>query len=144
MQGAFGSGLGRYVGGLVPDAAFRRDGSISPIDTSSWVAGVEQKISSRVSLAAYYSGVDAKETFDLETDGSYVGFGFPGASLSNNRRIQEVTGTGSHQFLKSADRGSGQFSVQVSWLKRDASSERNGLASASAILFFAQVRYNLP
>jgi hypothetical protein len=144
MQGAFGSGLGRYVGGLVPDAAFRRDASISTIDTSSWVAGVEQKVSSTLSLAAYYSGVDAKETFDLETDGRYIGFGFPGASLANNRRIQEVTGTGSHQFLKSADRGSGQFSVQVSWLKREPFSEVNGLASAGTILFFAQVRYNLP
>ena len=32
-QGAVGSGLGRYVGGLVPDVAFRSDGSISPIGT---------------------------------------------------------------------------------------------------------------
>ena len=43
-QGAFGSGLGRYIGGLVPDAAFRSDGSISLIDTTSWVAGVEQSL----------------------------------------------------------------------------------------------------
>ena len=28
MQTGFGSGFGRYIGGLVPDAAFRRDGSI--------------------------------------------------------------------------------------------------------------------
>jgi len=34
---AVGSGMGRYIGGLVPDAAFRSDGSISLIDTTSWV-----------------------------------------------------------------------------------------------------------
>ena len=48
MQSAFGSGLGRYIGGLVPDVAFRRDGSISTIGTTSWVGGVEQKISPQV------------------------------------------------------------------------------------------------
>ena len=92
MQSAFGSGFGRYIGGLVPDAAFRRDGSISTIGTTSWVGGVEQKISPRLSLGGYYSGVDTDANFDLDTDGSYIGFGFPGSSNSNNRRIQEITG----------------------------------------------------
>ena len=101
MQSAFGSGLGRYIGGLVPDAAFRRDGSISTIGTTSWVVGVEQRISPRLSLAGYYSGVDTDANFDLDTDGSHIGFGYPGASDSNNRTIQEVTGTGSYQFLRS-------------------------------------------
>ena len=144
MQSAFGSGLGRYIGGLVPDVAFRSDGSISTIGTTSWVGGVEQRISPRLSLAGYYSGVDTDDNFDLDTDGSYIGFGYPGASNSNNRRIQEVTGTGSYQFLKSPDRGSGQFNLQVSWLSEEPLSPGNGLASASAVMFFAQVRYNLP
>ena len=78
------------------------------------------------------------------TDGSSIGFGYPGASESNNRRIQQVTGTGSYQILRSTDRGSRQFNLQVSWLTRKPFSPGNGLASASAGLFFAQVRYNLP
>ena len=144
VQSAFGSGLGRYIGGLVPDVAFRSDGSISTIGTTSWVGGVEQRISPRLSLAGYYSGVDTDDNFGLDTDGSFIGFGYPGSSNSNNRRIQEVTGTGSYQFLKSPDRGSGQFNLQASWLRREPSSQGNGLASASAFMFFAQVRYNLP
>ena len=144
MQTGFGSGFGRYIGGLVPDAAFRRDGSITTIGTTSWVGGVEQKISSRLSLAGYHSGLDTNASFDLDTDGSYIGFGFPGSSNSNNRTIQEITGTASYQFVRSPDRGSGQFSLQASWLKRDASWQGTGLASARAFLFFAQVRYNLP
>ena len=141
---AFGSGLGRYVGGLVPDVVFRSDGSISPIGTTSWVGGVEQKVSDRVSLGAYYSGVNTDDNFYLDADSRYVGFGYPGASNSNNRKIQEVTGTGFYQFLRSPDRGSGQFSLQASWLTREPWSQGNGPASANAFMFFAQVRYNLP
>ena len=144
LQSALGSGLGRYVGGLVPDVAFRSDGSISTIGTTSWVGGVEQKVSDRVSLGGYYSGVSADDNFSLDAGGSYIGFGYPGASNSNNRRIQELTGTGFYQFLKSPDRGSGQLSLQMSWLTREPWSQGNGPASASAFMFFAQVRYNLP
>jgi hypothetical protein len=144
MQSAFGSGLGRYIGGLVPDVAFRHDGSISTIDTTSWVGGVEQRISPKLSLGGYYSGVIADDNFDKDTDGSYIGFGFPGASNASNHRIHEATGTASYQFLRSPDRGSGQFSLQMSWLAREPSSPGNGRASASALMFFAQVRYNLP
>ena len=144
MQTGFGSGFGRYIGGLVPDAAFRRDGSIRAIGTTSWLGGVEQKISSTLSLAGYYSGLDTDASFDLDTDGRYIGFGFPGSSNSNNRKIQEITGTTSYQFVRSPDRGSGQFSLQASWLERDPSWQGNGLPSAKAFLFFAQVRYNLP
>ena len=144
MQTGFGSGLGRYIGGLVPDVAFRRDGSIGAIGTTSWVGGVEQKVSPTVSLAGYYSGLDTDASFDLDTDGRYIGFGFPGSANSNNRRIQEITGTTSYQFVRSPDRGSGQFSLQVSWLERTPSSQGSGLPSAKSFLFFAQVRYNLP
>ena len=144
LQGGFGSGLGRYVGGLVPDAVFRSDGSISTIGTTSWVGGVEQKVSDRVSLGGYYSGVNSDDNFYSDDGGNYIGFGFPGASNSNNRTIVEVTGTGSYQFVKSPDRGSGQLSLQVSWLSREPWSQGNGPASANAVMFFAQVRYNLP
>ena len=128
----------------MPDVAFRRDGSISTIGTTSWVGGVEQTLSPRLSLGGYYSGVNTDDNFDLDTDGSYIGYGYPGSSNANNRRVQEVTGTGSYQFLKSTDRGSGQFNLQASWLRRESSSQGNGLASASAFMFLAQVRYNLP
>ena len=60
-QGAVGTGLGRYVGGLVPDVAFRSDGSISPIGTASWVVGVEHKMSPLAAMGAYYSGVSWQE-----------------------------------------------------------------------------------
>jgi hypothetical protein len=144
LQSAFGSGLGRYVGGLVPDVAFDSDGSIRTIGTWSWVGGVEHRVSSTLSLGGYYSGVDTSDTFDLDTNGSYIGFGYPGASNSHNGRIEEVTGTASYQIVKSADRGSAQLNLQASWLTREPLSRGAGPESANAFMFFAQIRYNLP
>ena len=142
---AVGSGMGRYIGGLVPDAAFRSDGSISLIDTTSWVGAVEQALTPRVSVAGYYSGVKAGDTYFTDRDGRFIGFGFPGSSTSNNRSIREFTLTGAYQVVRTPDRGSAQFNTQVSWLTREPwSTPANGLSSARSFMFLAQVRYNLP
>jgi hypothetical protein len=143
-QFAFGAGLGRYIGGLVPDVTFTADSSIQPLGTTSWVAGVEQQVSSIVSLAGYYSGVNTDAGAHLDTDGSYIGYGFPGSSNSNNKRIEELTFTSSLLAFKMIDRGSAQINLQVSWLEREPWSRTTGPVSASMFAFFAQVRYNLP
>lgn len=144
-QFAAGSGLGRYIGGLVPDVAFNSDGSISPIATTSWVAAVEQRLTSRASVAGYYSGVRAENNYVTDRDGKFIGFGFPGSSNSNNRLIREFTVTGAYQIVKTADRGSAQFNTQLAWLTREPwSTPASGLSSAQSFMFLAQVRYNLP
>jgi hypothetical protein len=144
-QVAVGSGLGRYIGGLVPDAVFRSDGSISLIDTTSWVGAVEQTMTPRVSVAGYYSGVTAGDNYFTDRDGGFIGFGFPGSSTSNNRSIREFTLTGAYQIVRTPDRGSAQFNTQVSWLTREPwSTPASGLSSARSFMFLAQVRYNLP
>ena len=144
-EGAFGSGMGRYIGGLVPDAAFRSDGSISLIDTTSWVGAVEQTLTARVSVAGYYSGVHTGDNYFTDGAGRFIGFGFPGSSTNNNRTIREFTLTGAYQIVRTPDRGSAQFNTQVSWLKREPwSMPASGLSSARSFMFLAQVRYNLP
>ena len=74
------------MGGLVPDVVFRRDGSISLIGGTSWVGGIEQRISSRASMAGYYSGVDIDDNFDLDTDGNYMAMGFPARQTRTTAR----------------------------------------------------------
>jgi hypothetical protein len=144
-QGAVGSGLGRYIGGMVPDAAFRSDGSISLVDTTSWVGGVEQSVTSRMSLGGYFSGVNTDANYFTDLDGSAIGFGYPGSSNSNNHTVREITATGAYQIVSTPSRGSAQFNAQVSWLKREPfSTPPGGLSSAGAFMFLAQVRYNLP
>lgn len=143
-QFAFGAGIGRYIGGLVPDVTFDADSSIDPLDTTSWVTGVEQKLGPWVSIAGYYSGVDTDNQVATDTDGSFIGFGFPGSPGSNNRTMQQVTFTGSFLAFKRTDRGSAQVNVQYSWLEREPWEAGTGPPSASMHMFFAQVRYNLP
>jgi hypothetical protein len=92
-QVAFGSGLGRYLGGLAPDVAFRSDGSVTSIPASSWVGGIEQMLSSRTSVGGYYSGVRADGTYFADLNGRNIGFGFPGSSNAANRMIEQVTGS---------------------------------------------------
>jgi hypothetical protein len=143
-QYAFGSGLGRYLGGLAPDVAFDSDGNIEPIPSTSWVAGIEQMLSARLSVAGYYSGVSTEDTWVVDSDGKNIGFGFPGASNAANKTIDEVTATVSYLAVRTPNRGSAQVTAQTSWLSREPWSQGSGPASASAFMFLAQVRYNLP
>jgi hypothetical protein len=143
-QFAFGAGIGRYIGGLVPDATFEADSSINPLDTISWVFGVEQKLNPTVSVAGYYSGVDIDEAVAIDSNGNYIGFGFPGSSNSNNKKIKQLTFTGSLLSFKSENRGSAQINLQYSWLERTPFDRGTGPSSATMHMFFAQVRYNLP
>jgi hypothetical protein len=143
-QLAFGTGLGRYIGGLVPDVCISADGAIHPIGTSAWVAGLEQKVSSFVSLAAYDSGVHADSNYSVDVNGTYVGFGYPGSSHADNRSIHEVTAVFAWQPWKIEGRGSMQWNTQLSWLTRKPWSAGTKPSSAEALLFFTQIRYNLP
>jgi hypothetical protein len=143
-QLASGHGLGRYVGGLAPDVAFRPDGTIAPIPTTSWVAGIEQAVTPRVAAAGYYSGVSSEATYFTDTTGGFIGFGFPGASTAANRRIVEATATLSYLAVRTETRGSAQVNLQTSWMRREPWAAGAGPRSADAWLVFVQIRYNLP
>ena len=143
-QIAYGSGLGRYIGGLAPDVSISADGAIHPIPASSWVVGFEYGISPRFSVAAYDSGVRIDQSDSVDTDGGYIGFGYPGSPNTDNRAIDEVTGVFGWQPWKIAGRGSMQWNNQLSWLRRTPWSTGSAPASAHAVMFLTQIRYNLP
>ena len=143
-QLASGHGFGRYVGGLAPDVAFRPDGTIAPIPTTSWVVGIEQAVTHRVAAAGYYSGVSTDATYFTDTTGEFIGFGFPGAGREANRRIVEATGTLSYLAVRTENRGSAQVNLQTSWMRREPWAVGAGPRSADAWLVFVQIRYNLP
>ena len=143
-QLADGAGLGRYIGGLVPDVSISADGRIHPIRTYSWVAGVEGRLSTQASIAFYDSGVHADASYSTDIDGKYIGFGYPGAANADNKNIHEVTAVFAWQPWKIERRGSMQWTTQVSWLTRRPWSAGGGPSSADAALVFTQLRYNLP
>ena len=92
-------------------------------------------------MAGYYSGVLAYQNASVDSDGGYIGYGYPGSPNSNNRKIHEATAMFAWRAWKIEGRGSMQLNVQGSWLARSDFSES---ATARAFLFFAQLRYNLP
>jgi len=143
-QVSYGAGMGRYIGGLVPDVSITADGSIHPIRTTSWVTGVEQAVRPKLSVSGYYSGVRTANSYSQDIDGSFIGFGFPGSGRSNNKRLHEITGVVAVQPWSLPEAGSFQWNSQVSWLERSPWSPDAGPQSASAFMFLTQIRYNLP
>jgi hypothetical protein len=139
-----GAGLGRYIGGLVPDVRISADGDIHPIRTLSWAAGVEHRLATAGSIAFYDSGVRADASYSTDGDGSPIGFGYPASPNAQNRSIHEVTGVFSWQAWSIEGRGSMQWNTQVSWLSRTPFPGAPGPSSAAEIMFFTQLRYNLP
>jgi hypothetical protein len=143
-QFASGPGLGRYIGGLVPDVGISADGAIHPIQAASWVAGAEQRLSSHAAVGFYDSGVHADASYSVDTTGSYIGFGYPGAPRGANKSIHEVTGAFAWQAWRIEGRGSMQWTTQVSWLTRTPWSPGSGPSSAEMLMVLTQLRYNLP
>jgi hypothetical protein len=143
-QFAYGAGLGRYMGGLVPDVSISGDGRIHPIHTYSWVSGVEYRLMTRASVAGYDSGTHADASHSIDADGASIGFGYPGAPNTNNRVVHEVTAVFAWQPWKIEGRGSMQWTTQFSWMTRTPFSGGPNQSSADSVLFFTQLRYNLP
>src|SRR5262249_32303847 len=84
-------GGGRYLFGTVPDVVVRADGSLSPIHAGGMVQGFEATIGKSL-LYAYYGGIYAGRNVAVDANGtSLVGYGYRGASNSQNRAIQEVS-----------------------------------------------------
>jgi hypothetical protein len=106
---------------------------------------VDQGLTKEVAFSGYYSGVYAKNNFALDTDGKWVGYGFPGSFDSNNRIIHEATGVIAIRVFKTENRGSVQFNNQFSWLSRSPwAPTSSGLRNAASFMFLTQMRYNLP
>ncbi len=143
-QLSYGSGMGRYLGGLAPDVSISADGAIHPIPTTSWAAGFEYTISPPLSLAVYDSGVRIDSSYSADAGGTFIGFGYPGSPNTNNRSIDEVTGVVGWQPWKIPGRGSMQWNTQLSWLRRTPWSIGTAPSSAQAVMVLTQIRYNLP
>jgi hypothetical protein len=148
VQGAYGVGIGRYIGAMFPDVVIRPNLTINPLPVASWVTGIEQGISKNVSVATYYSGGWAQKASYWQPDGTYIGYGFPGSPDLDNRQIQEATLVATWRIVKTENRGSVQFASQFSWLQRTPYYPVRGpfgpIVSEQPYLWFSQIRYNLP
>ena len=143
LQGFLSSGGGRYIGGLVPDVVVRPNGDISPIKAHSWVSGFEWAPTRRSTFFVYYSGVYAGRNLVRDTDGSTIGFGYPGSNAAR-RLIHELSTGWAQLFWNSESAGSIQFNSQYSYIVNAPWYAGSGPSTANANLVFGQIRYNLP
>jgi hypothetical protein len=139
-----GSGAGRYIGGLVPDVIVRPNGDISPIKSYSWVSGLEIAPNTRTGLYAYYSGLYGEKNVAVDTNGTFIGWGYPGASNAADRSIQEITSGFSHTVWKHENLGSVQFGVQYAYVFVHPWIAGTGPTNTHMHMVLGQVRYNLP
>jgi len=144
LDGFASSGAGRYIGGLVPDVIVRADGSISPITSYSWVSGFEIAPSKATGFYAYFSGLYGRRNTAIDLTGSYIGWGYPGASTAADRVVEEATGGYSRVLWKHENLGSVQFGVQYAYAWLEPWVAGTGSSQANSNMVFSQVRYNLP
>jgi hypothetical protein len=144
LNGFYGDGAGRYIGGLVPDVIVRADGSIAPITAYSWVGGFEVAPTKATGFYLYYSGVYTDRKTAVDTDGSFIGWGYPGASNTADRVIDEATAGVSWVLWKYENLGSLQLGFQYAYVRLRPWSVGGGPDRAQTQMILSQLRYNLP
>jgi hypothetical protein len=138
-------GGGRYLFGTVPDVVVRADGSLSPIHAGGMVQGFEATIGKYL-LYAYYGGIYAGRNVAVDANGtSLVGYGYRGASNSQNRAIQEISFGFNQTIWKDARYGAINFMGQYEYLTRAPwfVAVNTPKAAHTNTLWF-NVRYTLP
>ena len=144
LNGFASDGGGRYIGGLLPDVVIRADGRISPVKAYSYVTGVEYAPNKLSGYFAYFSGLYGQANSALDTNGSYLGWGYPGASTAADRSIQEFSVGYARTLWKGEGLGSIQLNSQYSYLWLRPWAPMAGQTQANAHMVFSQIRYNLP
>jgi hypothetical protein len=86
----YSDGGGRYLFGQAPDLVVSPDGHLSLVHSMSTTSGFEFTRRNTL-LYTYYGGVYIGRNVVIDANGSRVGYGYTGASNSQNRSIQEAT-----------------------------------------------------
>ena len=76
ITGATGSGIGRYGSGQLPDVTYRPDGTLSPIQETTWMAGGTWHVTPLLDFYAY-GGQEAEHRKLYNINNAIVGVGVP-------------------------------------------------------------------
>lgn len=137
-------GGGRYIFGQAPDLIAHADGSISLIHASSTVTGFEYTHKNTV-IFGYYGGLYVGRNTAIDSTGKLIGYGYKGASNSQNRTVQEETFGFNTAIWKHATYGALNLIGQYSYLSRNPWYVSAGSpANASLNMVFLDLRYTLP
>ncbi|HEY1213337.1 MAG TPA: hypothetical protein VGE93_06860, partial [Bryobacteraceae bacterium] len=141
----FGSGGGRYLFGMGPDAIVRADGTLSPVHAYSTLDGFEANIAKNTLISVLYGAAYFGRNVALDTNGKYIGYGYSGSPNSNNRNVQEATFDVVRTLWKSPSYGALSLIGQYSYLWRDPwYVAPGGARNARTNLYYLNLRYTLP
>jgi hypothetical protein len=137
-------GGGRYIFAQAPDLIARADGSPSLMHSGSTVEGVEYT-HKNTTLFGYYGLVYIPRDVITDTNGKFIGWGYPKSPSGQNRSIQEGTFGFIQNFWKDARYGALSLIGQYSYLTRNPWYVATGQPSnAHANMVFLDLRYTLP
>ncbi len=167
----YSDGAGRYIYGLAPNfiVDYGASGAYRPsmVHADSGVGGFEYQVNKQTMFYGYYGvvyigknygincytqpippdsppGTTAACNFATVTSSpQYIGYGYPGASNSQNRSIQEGTFGVIETFWKNPHYGSLQLITQYSYLLRQPWVV-SGPADAHLSMAYVDLRYVLP
>ena len=141
----YSDGGGRYINGFGPDVIVRANGDLSPVRAGSTVDGFELQAGKNSLLYGYYGGAYIDRNVALDTNGKYIGYGFPGSGTNNNRAIQEGTFGWVQTFWKHPTYGDLKLITQYSYLWRNPwNPPSSGPTDAHAHMVYVDLRYDLP
>ncbi|MFZ1056156.1 MAG: hypothetical protein WAN79_10830, partial [Opitutaceae bacterium] len=148
--GFYSYGGGRYINGLGPDFIVSVPDStgayhIELEKATSSILGFEYKAVPEDTVSAYWSTVGFGQRYSELSNGTYVGYGYPGSANSQNKSIDEYTLANTYTFWKNPAYGALQFIAQVSYVERQPwYIAKGGLSKADATMVFLDLRYVLP
>ena len=168
----YSDGAGRYIFGLAPNFIIDRDGNgnyhPSLVHSSSGIAGFEYQVVPNTMLYGYYGGVHIQRNFGIDcflqpipsgspsgtlptctstptSSPSYIGYGYPGSSNSQNRNLQEPTFGVIQTFWKNPHYGALSLITQYSYLTRNPWFLKTGAPkNAHLSMGYVDLRYTLP
>jgi hypothetical protein len=157
VQGSimYGSGIGRYGSGQLPDVTIAADGSLAPITALHVLAGVV--VHPREGLDIYgYGGIEqararffdnlgyGNPAFDNSgctiTTASSFSTGTTPTCVANNRRLAEFTVGFWHDLYK-GHLGRITFGAQYEFIRREAFEGIGGAPSTDNNVFYSSLRY---
>ncbi|MGH9431096.1 MAG: hypothetical protein ACRD3T_06090 [Terriglobia bacterium] len=146
----YSDGGGRYIIGLGPDFIVHPDGTPGLEHAESMIGGFEANVTPNSLIYSYYGGAYYFQNYDVipatsTSPASYVGYGYPGSSNSNNRSLQELSVGLIQTFWKNPHYGALQLMTQYSYLTRAPwFIAVNSPKNAHLGMAYLDVRYVLP
>ena len=144
-NGFYSNGGGRYIFGLGPDVMINADGRPSLVHSASTVTGIEYQANPNNLFNAYYGGAYIYRSNAIDTNGQFIGYGYPGSPSNHNRSLQQLTLGYTRTFWRDPNYGALQLVGQYSYVTRHPWSVPTGDPNvANTNFLYLSIRYVLP